>query len=295
MNKVLLVADEINKTPADKILDSAVVRGKIIEVYNTVHGTDFGESFLTRESEYFRKICESNPKILNCTSFSVFNAFVDLAMQNLSLEPGVNASCYLVPRSAKVANDVYESRVQLRISGYGELILRARVGQIKYADNPVVIYDNDVFSCSEENGVKNVSYKINLPHTGHSIIGCYIKITRPDGSVDYAWMFDEEVERLKKYSAKSNAYYDAQTRSRVEKANDLYSSNNGGIDAGFLKAKCIKHAFKTYPKVKIGRYTSLESEEDPEIKEEIKEDITPFGEELNPVSQGVTVEDDDLF
>jgi hypothetical protein len=43
------------------------------------------------------------------------------------------------------------------------------------------------------------------------------------------------------------------------KSNALYNIN-GQIDTGFLIAKCIKHAFKTYPKINIGKGSVMESD-----------------------------------
>jgi hypothetical protein len=72
-------------------------------------------------------------------------------------------------------------------------------------------------------------------------------------------------------------------------------------------AKCIKHAFKSYPKVRIGRDTELQSQQVDEPQQLSDEDIygidmetgevcnnctpQPFGNNEPP--QGVTVETDD--
>ena len=87
-------------------------------------------------------------------------------------------------------------------------------------------------------------------------------------------------------------------------------------------AKCIKHAFKTYPKARVGRATQLESQQvdDTEISDDIYGITTADGEKVDPatgeviadkpqeqsfvpepnVSAGVTVDpaatdDDDTF
>ena len=139
--------------------------------------------------------------------------------------------------------------------------MRARAGQIKYADNPVIVYEEDSFSFSDNDGRKSVKYTCNLPHNSRHIVACFMKITRTDGSVDYAVMFEEDWTRLSDYSAKQNRKWDDQSRRWVKgNPNELYSSQNGGIDPGFLMAKCIKHAFKTYPKVRIGKATQMETD-----------------------------------
>ena len=73
-------------------------------------------------------------------------------------------------------------------------------------------------------------------------------------------MTEQDWKRLSDYSGKANRYWDNTARRYVENPNQLYTSLDGQIDTGFLKAKCIKHAFKTYPKIAIGKGTQLESE-----------------------------------
>jgi hypothetical protein len=87
-----------------------------------------------------------------------------------------------------------------------------------------------------------------------------MKLTRTDGSFDYSVMLESDWQRLMQFSGKNNAYYDKNTRQRIEKPNELYTSVNGGIDPGFLAAKCIKHAFRSYPKLQIGKGSQLETE-----------------------------------
>lgn len=73
-------------------------------------------------------------------------------------------------------------------------------------------------------------------------------------------MTESDWMRLKGYSDKQNTYFDKRKNQWVTKVNELYVKDGGQIDTGFLMAKCIKHAFKTYPKINIGRGSSLESD-----------------------------------
>ena len=78
-------------------------------------------------------------------------------------------------------------------------------------------------------------------------------------------MMEGDIERLKHYSEKANSRYDQQARKRVlGDANALYTSNGGGIDPGFLENKMIKHAFDAYPKVRTGKFTVFETQEEPQ-------------------------------
>lgn len=88
-------------------------------------------------------------------------------------------------------------------------------------------------------------------------------------------MLPEDWSRLAGYSARNNARWDNEKRQWTNlKPNALYGQQQDGslkIDTGFLVAKCIKHAFKTYPKARVGRATQLESQQvdDMEINDDI--------------------------
>ena len=307
MGNLQITVEEINQLKPLEIVEHPVVRDRFTQIYETLWGN--GEAACQRESIYFNKALEQN-KLLRCTPFSIFTAFIDLAVCGLSLEPGTRALAYLMSRNTNVGTrdkTQWETRCVLTVSGYGELVMRVRAGQIRHADNPVIVYENDHFSFSDTDGRKTVSYTCNFPHTGKTIVACYLRITRADGSIDYSVMLPEDWVRLAVYSMKQNksqAYPNG-------KANDLYGMDDKGyvhIDPGFLMAKCIKHAFKSYPKVRIGRGTELQSQqvdEQPQLSDdeiygvdpdtgEVREqpaDPQPFGDNEPP--QGVTVDTDE--
>lgn len=304
MSNVALKLSEFQKYNAENILNCEAVMEKVVEVYNLMHG-EGGEAFFERERQNFQKIISESIYLKKCTAFSIYTSIIDLSVYNLSVEPGAQATAYLIPRNVNIgkgsdSKDVYETRCNLKISGYGELVIRASAGQILYADNPIVVYDNDEFSCSVSGEKKSVEYKCNLPHKGHQVIGCFIRIVRSDRSVDYSWLLEEEIERLKGYSSKANKKWNERERKYEYKANELYTSNDGNIDTGFLIAKTIKHAFKTYPKIKVGKSTVLQSEDpEPEKTEDIygvqtdsvpSENERPFGPPVNDMAKGVTID-----
>lgn len=115
------------------VVSNDLVRQQFINVYNAVWKQG-GEQVYEREANYFNKILRENANLNGCTSLSVFFAFIDLAVQGISVEPGVRAMAYLLPRNYKIGTDqqgksVYEKRCNLTISGYGELYLRARLAR----------------------------------------------------------------------------------------------------------------------------------------------------------------------
>ena len=187
MSQILLTVEELNKLQPLDIIQSEAVRSRFIQIHDTLWGAGTGEPAYEREAIHFNAILRDNDKLQKATKFSIFTSFIDLAVCGLSLEPGVRALCYLMGRNYCIGQDqqgkkIYEGRLVLTISGYGELVLRARSGQIRHADNPVLVYEEDGFSFTDNDGHKQVSYTCNLPHKSNHIVAAYLRITRTDGS-----------------------------------------------------------------------------------------------------------------
>ncbi|MCD8312651.1 MAG: recombinase RecT [Bacteroidales bacterium] len=246
MENALTLAGDLKAMKPCKVVTDGKVSDQFVYIYNSVHGGG-GEGAYNRESTYFVQQIKASEALQKCTGPSIYYALIDLAVKGLSLQPGVQAQCYLLPRNVFVGYDqnrqkVYETTCQLTISGYGELALRKAAGQILYADNPVIVYDGDFFETGDRDGRKYVNYEARFPRKSNRIIACYVRIIRPDRSVDYGVMTEPDWTRLAGFSAKQNK----------GTANPLYSSDNGQIDAGFLIAKTVKHAFRTYPRIAVG-------------------------------------------
>ena len=276
MNNTKSLVQELEQTKASDVIRNERVRSQFINVFNSIW-KEGGEQVYEREAIYFNQQLRDKANLRACSGISIFFAFIDLAVKGLTLAPGAQALCYLVSRSVKVGtdkqgNDLWEKVCSLTISGYGELVLRKNAGQIRYVDNPIIVYEGDTFQFGEQNGQKIVNYMSAFPRKSDKIIACFLKITRADGTIDYSVMTEQDWMRLKDYSDEQNKYFDKKTNQWVIKSNKLYDKN-GQIDTGFLMAKCVKHAFKTYPKLNIGRGSVLESEEI--AKEDLA--IDPYG------------------
>ena len=308
MSKIGLTVEQINAMEPTAIVRNDNVRDKFIQIYEAMWtpstGTS-GEAAYERESRNFNRLLSEKEDVRKtCTKFSLFTAFLDVAISGLTLDPGTKAQAYLLARSVAVDSyydngqkkNKYETHCMLTVSGYGELVLRARCGQIRHADNPVIVYEEDSFEYGERDGQKFVNYTCRLPHTTGRIVACFMKITRADGSADYAVMLPEDWARLSNYSARQNGKYNYQTKAWENgKPNALYKAQGGQIDPGFLVAKCIKHAFKTYPKARVGRATQLESQQVDETQ--ITDDIygvTGDGEKVDTTTGEIIQEKQDF-
>lgn len=262
--------EELNALQPTKIVESPNVQAKFLQMYSDIQMVNRNTAVQIYQKEVFnfQKLLRENPDLASCTKMSLYGCFLDIAVNGLSLDPTGKAQCYLIPRNVKTGHkdqnnkDIYEKRASVSVTGYGELVMRMRAGQIKYADNPVVVYEGDVFSVGLDNGIKRITYSAAIPRKTTNVIGCFIRLVRNDGSEDFQWLLEGDITRLSTFSAKSNSYY--KNGQKVEgKANALYTSNGGQIDPGFLENKTIKHAFDSYPKVRTGRFTQLQTEEDP--------------------------------
>lgn len=289
------IFEKLNKAQHEQIPD--IAHDKFVQVYSQKFGEQNAEAFYEEQRGFFlNELTSGSYKDLlkEAKGTSIYFAFLFLAINNLSLEKGLSTTCYLECRSVKVGEkvdektnkriNIYERNAVITVTGYGEIVLRQRAGQIRSVDNPKVVYDCDSLRYGERDGKSFLEYEKAIPRpAGAKIIACYVRIVKADGTVDYFVLDTDEMVRLRQYSGKSN----------WGKANALYGTQQdcSDIDTGFLKSKTVKHAFKGYPKLSIGAGGALEADKDtdPQPQAEPVTTETP--------ANGVTVEtnDDDPF
>lgn len=243
-----------------ELVELDFVKEKFITLHNQFNGNERGEQEYHLQVFNYKKILSENAAIRDASPLSLYGVFLDINVNQLSLEQGNKPDCYITTRNFKIGESegkaVYEKRAQLQISPYGEVKMRMRSGQIKHADNPIVVYDCDDFKIGLNDQGKLVvkQYDARLPKPADAkIIACFVRIERHDGTFEMPYLDGLDIERLKGYSHRNN--FGTATN---DKSNALYTSNKGQIDVGFLKAKTLKHAFKSYPKVPTGRFSELE-------------------------------------
>jgi recombinational DNA repair protein RecT len=234
----------INNTPANQIPAIPEIAKRFRDLYKLIHRGESADVFYEAEKYHFSKLISENPKLSECTKFSLYGCFLDGAVNGLSFDPSFKHQ-FLIPQSFNVgtkAEPRWESRATIQISGPGELLLRIKQGHVKYADNPVLVYEGDSFKYGTKNERLYLEHEIILPRKSTHIIAAYVKIIRSDGSIDYKMIDEADMARFKKASKMggSPAWTD-------------------GI-AGMWLAKVVKHAFgKTYPKVRTGSFSGLQT------------------------------------
>jgi len=223
-----------------------------------------------KESMYFKKALLGSDKLQKSTKISLYSAFIEIAIQGISIQPGQKSEAYLGSRGVNIGTRTEKNYIEtamLSITAYGELNMRISAGQIIRMKNPIVLYEGDHFQpLTNQRGELYVDYKPAIPRKSQRIYGAWVCIELPGNSLDFKWLLEDDIARLMKYSGKQSS------------ANALYTSENGQIDPGFLEAKTIKHAMRAYTKLRISDIASFEGEE---IEE--KETPEPFGEAALPV------------
>ncbi len=289
------IFDRIKIARHEEIPD--IAHEKFIQVYSQKFGEQNAEAFYEEQRGFFlNELTSGSYKELlkEASGISIYFAFLFLAINNLSLEKGLSTTCYLECKSVKVgekvdektkrSTNIYERHAVISVTGYGEIVLRQRAGQIRSVDNPKVVYDCDSLRFGERDGKSFLEYEKAIPRpAGAKIIACYVRIIKADGTVDYFVLDTDEMVRLRQYSGKFN----------WGKANALYGTQQdcSDIDTGFLKSKTVKHAFKGYPKLSIGAGGALEADKDTDPQPQAEPQT------VEAQTNGVTVEtsDDDPF
>ncbi len=269
LDQKVTIIQKLNVTPAMQIANLPEVADRFKKLYLTFNGKS-GEKYYEAEKFHFAKLLQENTRLAECSKLSLYGCFLDVAVNGLSFDPTMK-HVYLVPYKHKTNKDgreVWESRAQLQISGQGELLLRMQQLQIKYADNPVLVYEGDLFKMGTRNGSVFVEHEAVIPRKSDNIIACYLRITRNDDTVDYKVLTMPEIEKLRKFSKDPNS-----------------KAWTDGLP-GMVQAKTIKHAFKNYPKLRIlekSKFTALASETVDEEAEVVQEDIYGLQDGSKPV------------
>ena len=272
------IKPDFNVADKTTIVDQQPVKESFIDTLVKMHRMtpEDAEATYEREARYFKRLVSASEKLKSSTGLSLCSAFFEVAITGLSLQPGSKADAFIESRSANQKKEGRDNWVQvagLVITAYGEINLRIRAGQIIRMNNPIVIYEGDHFQPkTNERGELTVEYWPAIPRKSNQIIGCWVSMILPNNGIDFKWLLEDDIERLKKASIPKSG--------QNLKANALYSANGGQIDPGFLEAKTIKHAFRSKTRLKLSENIRFESDEQ-------EEELKNFAPEQTV--QGVTI------
>ena len=245
VNQKLSIIQKINSCSAASLATLPEVGDRFKHIYSIMNGGNESRAAVKYEAEkfHFMKLIQDKPDLQQCSKLSLYGCFLDMAVNGLSFDPSLKHA-YVVSFNTNVGtkNDPkWEKRATLMISGYGELHMRVQQRQIKYADNPILVYEGDEFRHGTRDGKVFLDHVAAHPRKTDNIIACYLRIERNDGSVDYKVLSIDEVMKLKKFSKDPNS-----------------KAWTDGLP-GMIQAKTLKHAFRSYPKMRMGEFSQLQS------------------------------------
>jgi phage RecT family recombinase len=270
-DKVSLV-QKINGAPGGSLANLPEVADRFKQIYKVMNGGNDDRAAVKYEAEkfHFMKLIQDKADLQQCSKLSLYGCFLDMAVNGLSFDPAMKHA-YVVSFNTNVGTKnepKWEKRATLMVSGYGELHMRVRQGQIKHADNPILVYEGDEFRHGTKDGRVFLDHIGAFPRKTDNIIACYIRLERNDGSVDYKVLSMEEVQKLRKFSKDPNS-----------------KAWTDGLP-GMIQSKTMKHAFRSYPKIRMGEFTKLSSDIIDTDAEEVKIDYGLNGEmPKQPTSQ----------
>ena len=90
MSNLQMNLEHINALSPLDIVKDEMVKNRFVQIYDTIWGGG-GEKAYAKESVYFSRKLEEDDRLQKATKFSIFTAFIDLAISGLSLEPGSRA------------------------------------------------------------------------------------------------------------------------------------------------------------------------------------------------------------
>lgn len=240
--KPMSFIQKLEASRPSEIVTIPEVANRFKHLYFMMHRGN-GEIRYEAEKFHFAKLLQEKTDLQQCTKLSLYGCFLDAAVNGLSFDPAAK-HLYVVSFNINVGtkhDPKWEKRATLMVSGIGELMMRMKQKQIRYADNPVLVYEGDHFKFGTDRKGFYVEHTAAVPRQTDNIIACYIRLERLDGTSDYKVMTIDEIERLRKFSKDPNS-----------------KAWTDGLP-GMIQAKVIKHAFRTYPKLQYGDFSTLAS------------------------------------
>ena len=204
----------LQQTPPAAIAELDFVRDKFIANYNHCHGNNAGEMMYARQLVHFKQTIAASAELQKADRFSLYACFLTAAVNGYSLDPQDN-EVYLLPIAGKA--------VLWRQAG-AHIRRLQRTRQIKYADQPRIVYQGDDFEVVNGRVVKHVE-----KFASEIYVAAYVRFVLDDKGNDRFFVYRKsDWENWQKKS--------------MQKAGDNWAGNKGQPLAAFLRTKVVKHA-----------------------------------------------------
>lgn len=280
----------LQETKPAQIAELEFVKEKFIQNYNMCNPGNLGEMMYHRQLVHFKQQITGSDQLKAADPFSLYACFVTAAVNGYSLDPQDN-EVYLIPLKGKA---------YLWRQAGAHVKRLTRTNQIKYVDQPQLVYEGDDF------GVKNGVPDHTERFKSETIIAAYVRFVLPDGKDRYFIYRKSDWEAWKKKSQQASG--------------DNWTGNNGQPGAAFLRTKVVLHACKEkcwatgLNNVQADNFNSIEIDDETDPNRllpegngnyEAKMIVTPAGQlneeadddfdsKRQPEAETVTHDDDDF-
>lgn len=116
-------------------------RNNFVQNYIKTTGKSNGELIFEREKILFMKALQASKGLEGCDRFSIYSAFIELAVSGLTLNEGL---AYIIP---------YKDKAQFQIGWKGRLEQMSQMPEMKLIAEPQLVYTSDEFDYEIRNGV----------------------------------------------------------------------------------------------------------------------------------------------
>lgn len=277
------------KSAVATINDAAIgthLTKKFVEMYGVE--PEEARRFYEREKDNFGKLISQSPALQKCTPWSTYMAFGKVMALKLTFDNGRAPLIYLIPGTQNKGTDKECQIMVAQPSPEGEKEVRINAGILKKVGQPIIVHKGDKYRkyLDQDTGQIVVQFEeAEKPST--EIIGSFIRLVEPDGTVVFKTFSTTDIEIWKAASTKKN----------YGKTNPLYSSGiNGQIHEGLLKGKTLLHSFKGYKQVDYAYKAPEGFTPDKEAARQLNPDLlTDYEEVLAEEETPVVVKETDPF
>jgi recombinational DNA repair protein RecT len=142
MSNALALTNAALQAPSSlkEVFEVEAFKYNCVQNFNKTTGRSDGELVFERERVLFMKALAENPKLEQCSRFSIYSSFVELFVSGLTLNDGLT---YIIP---------YKETAQFQIGWKGRLEQMSQMPEINYVQEPTVVLTNELADFEYELG-----------------------------------------------------------------------------------------------------------------------------------------------
>lgn len=222
----------IQSTPAAQIAELDFVRERYIKNFNACHKEQVGELMYHRNVIHFKQAIANSASLAKCDTFSLYACFATAAVNGYSLDQQDN-EVYLIPRGGKACLDRQAGAYVRRLM---------RTGQIQFAEQTKLVYQEDIFQVENGRVVKHVE-----TFKSDTIVAGYVRMVVDEKGNDRFFIYRRSDWESWRKKSPNPATIQKNSQNGPYLSESLWDGGTlGGSqpEPNFLRTKIVKHAAK---------------------------------------------------